>query len=85
MSIENVTLKNIIDFHVRFGRIGRIIMFKECLKNNNISFIILGSEKANYMRGLREYNKDRKYLVDTILHFQDIYDDLCNQLLDYEI
>ena len=60
-------------------------MFKECLKNNIIHFIILDSEKANYMSGLREYNKDRKYLVDTILHFQDIYDDLCNQLLDYEI
>jgi hypothetical protein len=60
-------------------------MFKECLKNNIIPFIILDSEKAYYMRGLKEYNKDRKYLIDTILHFQDIYEDLSNQLLDYEV
>ena len=39
------------------------------------------------MRGLKEYNKDRKYLKDTILHFQDIYiyDEMCNKLLDYDI
>lgn len=95
LSLKEVNLKNIIDFHVRFerihplsdgnGRIGRIIMFKECLKNNIIPFIILDSEKAYYMRGLKEYNKDRKYLIDTILHFQDIYEDLSNQLLDYKI
>ena len=67
------------------GRIGRLIMFKECLKNNIIPFIILDEEKAFYMRGLKEYNKDRKYLKDTILHFQDIYDEMCNKLLDYDI
>ena len=94
-SLQEVSLKNIIDFHVRFerihpfsdgnGRIGRIIMFKECLKNNIVPFIILDSEKEYYIRGLREYNKDKKYLIDTILHFQDIYNDLCNQLLNYDI
>lgn len=93
--LQEVTLKDIIDFHVRFerihplsdgnGRIGRLIMFKECLKNNIIPFIILDEEKAFYMRGLKEYNKDRKYLKDTILHFQDIYDEMCNKLLDYDI
>ena len=93
--LQEVTLKDIIDFHVRFerihplsdgnGRIGRLIMFKECLKNNIIPFIILAEEKAFYMRGLKEYNKDRKYLKDTILHFQDIYDEMCNKLLDYDI
>ena len=93
--LQEVTLKDIIDFHVRFerihplsdgnGRIGRLIMFKECLKNNIIPFIILDEEKVFYMRGLKEYNKDRKYLKDTILHFQDIYDEMCNKLLDYDI
>ena len=94
-SLKEVTLKNIIDFHVRFerihplsdgnGRVGRIIMFKECLKNNIVPFIVLDEEKAYYMRGLKEYNRDRKYLIDTILHFQDIYDNLSEKLLDYEI
>ena len=60
-------------------------MFKECLKNNIVPFIILDEEKAFYMRGLKEYNKDRKYLKDTILHFQDIYDEMCNRLLDYDV
>lgn len=93
--LQEVTLKDIIDFHVRFerihplsdgnGRIGRLIMFKECLKNNIVPFIILNVEKAFYMRGLKEYSKDRKYLKDTILHFQDMYDEMCNKLLDYDI
>lgn len=93
--LQEVTLKDIIDFHVRFerihplsdgnGRIGRLIMFKECLKNNIVPFIILDEEKAFYMRGLKEYNKDRKYLKDTILHFQDIYDEMCNRLLNYDV
>lgn len=91
-SLKEVTLKNIIDFHVRFerihplsdgnGRVGRIIMFKECLKNNIVPFIVLDEEKAYYMRGLKEYNRDRKYLIDTILHFQDIYNNLSEKLLD---
>ena len=94
-SLKEVTLKNIIDFHVRFerihplsdgnGRVGRIIMFKECLKNNIVPFIVLDEEKAYYMRGLKEYNSDRKYLIDTILHFQDIYNNLSEKLLDYNV
>lgn len=93
--LQEVTLKDIIDFHVRFerihplsdgnGRIGRLIMFKECLKNNIVPFIILDEEKAFYMRGLKEYNKDRKYLKDTILHFQDLFDEMCNRLLNYDV
>lgn len=91
-SLKEVTLKNIIDFHIRFerihplsdgnGRVGRIIIFKECLKNNIVPFIVLDEEKAYYMRGLKEYNRDRKYLIDTILHFQDIYNNLSEKLLD---
>lgn len=94
-SIENVTLEDIIEFHVRFerihpfgdgnGRVGRIIMFKECLKNNILPFIVLDTDKPYYMRGLKEYKNDKMYLIDTIKNKQDIYEQVCNQLLDFEL
>ena len=84
-SLNEVTIKEIIEFHARFekihpfqdgnGRIGRIIAFKECLKNNIIPFIILDKDKLFYYRGLKEYqNKTEKgYLIDTCLNSQDQY------------
>lgn len=94
-SIENVTLEDIIEFHVRFerihpfgdgnGRVGRIIMFKECLKNDILPFIVLDIDKLYYMRGLKEYKNDKMYLIDTIKNEQDIYEQVCNQLLDFEL
>ena len=94
-SLDKVTLEDIIEFHVRFerihpfgdgnGRVGRMIMFKECLKNNIMPFIILDRDKPYYIRGLKEYDNDKKYLIDTCLHSQDIYEDMCKQLLDFEI
>lgn len=94
-SIESVTLEDIIEFHVRFerihpfgdgnGRVGRIIMFKECLKNNILPFIVLDTDKPYYMRGLKEYKNDKMYLIDTIKNEQDIYEQFCNQLLDFEL
>ena len=93
--LTQVTLEDIIDFHVKFerihpfgdgnGRVGRIIMFKECLKNNIMPFIILDQDKPYYIRGLKEYNRDKKYLIDTILHSEDIYENSCEQLLDFDI
>lgn len=93
--LTQVTLEDIIDFHVKFerihpfgdgnGRVGRIIMFKECLKNNIMPFIILDQDKPYYIRGLKEYNRDKKYLIDTILHSGDIYENSCEQLLDFDI
>ena len=63
-NLENITIEDIIEFHVRFerihpfgdgnGRVGRMIMFKECLKNNIIPFIVLDDDKPYYMRGLKE-------------------------------
>lgn len=92
---ENITLEDIIDFHVKFekihpfsdgnGRIGRMIMFKECLKNDIVPFIILDEKKPYYMRGLKEYDRDSKYLIDTILNAQDIYDAICDKLLNFDI
>lgn len=94
-SKENITLEDIIDFHYKFecihpfgdgnGRIGRIIMFKECLKNNIMPFIILDTDKAYYMRGLKEYKNDKMFLIDTILNEQDIYSKICEELLNYEL
>ena len=92
---EKILLEDIIDFHVRFetihpfsdgnGRVGRIIMFKECLKNNIMPFIILDRHKEYYMRGLKQYNQDPKFLIDTCLNAQDIYEDICNQLLNFDV
>lgn len=84
-SLSTITINEIIEFHARFekihpfqdgnGRIGRIIAFKECLKNNIIPFIILDKDKLFYYRGLNEYqsNKEKGYLIDTCLNAQDQY------------
>ena len=94
LKLDKVTLEDIIDFHVRFerihpfgdgnGRVGRMIMFKECLQNNIMPFIILDKDRPYYMRGLKEYDNDKQYLFDTIKYSQDVYEDVCNQLLDFE-
>ena len=78
-----ITLDDILDFHVRFerihpfqdgnGRVGRIIMFKECLKYNIVPFIIEDNLKMFYYRGLKEWNNEKGYLKDTCLTAQDRY------------
>ena len=82
-SLEKITIENIIEFHYRFecihpfqdgnGRVGRIIVFKECLKNNIVPFIILDKDKLFYYRGLKEYKTEKGYLIDTCLNAQDQY------------
>lgn len=94
-NLNKITLENIIEFHVRFerihpfgdgnGRVGRIIMFKECLKNDIVPFIILDNDKPYYMRGLKEYKNDKMYLIDTIKNEQDIYEKICEEMLDFDI
>ena len=94
-SKSDVTLEDIIDFHYKFekihpfgdgnGRVGRIIMFKECLKNNIMPFIVLDEDKTYYMRGLKEYEHDKMFLIDTIKHEQDLYESVCEKLLDFKI
>lgn len=80
---RDISFDDILDFHAKFekihpfydgnGRIGRIIMFKECLKNDIIPFYIDDKYKFEYYRGLNEWQKggDRTYLRDTCLFMQD--------------
>ena len=83
------TIEDVIDFHVFFekihpfqdgnGRVGRLIMFKECLKNNICPFIIDDTMKDYYRRGLNEYNDEKGYLLETCRASQDEY----RKLLEY--
>lgn len=94
-SKTKITLEDIIDFHFGFerihpfgdgnGRVGRIIMFKECLRNNIMPFIVFDENKSYYMRGLKEYENDKMFLIDTIKHEQDLYEQVCEKLLDFDI
>ena len=78
---EKHSFEEIIEFHVKFerihpfqegnGRVGRMIAFKECLKNNIVPFIILDSKKMFYYRGLKNWNNERGWLIDTCLDGQD--------------
>ena len=77
------TLEDILEFHVKFekihpfqdgnGRVGRLIMFKECLKYSIVPFIIQDELKMFYYRGLKEWNHEKGYLTDTCLTAQDKY------------
>ena len=80
---EKKTFEDILDFHVKFerihpfqngnGRVGRLIMFKECLKYNIVPFIIEDDLKMFYYRGLKEWDNEKGYLTDTCLTAQDKY------------
>ncbi len=91
ISKKEVTIQDIIDFHLHFerirpfgdgnGRVGRMIMFKECLKNNLIPFIIMDEDKPFYLRGLKEYDKDKQFLIETCLCEQDQYEEVFHRFL----
>ena len=80
---EEKTFEDILDFHVKFerihpfqdgnGRVGRLIMFKECLKYNIVPVIIEDNLKMFYYRGLKEWDNEKGYLTDTCLTAQDKY------------
>lgn len=82
-SKQEIGLDDVLDFHVKFekihpfqdgnGRVGRLIMFKECLKYNIIPFIIEDDLKMFYYRGLAEWETEKGYLRDTCLTAQDRY------------
>lgn len=85
---NTVTLDDIISFHVQFekihpfqdgnGRVGRLIIFKECLKNNIIPFIIDEQHKLFYYRGLKEWSREKGFLTDTCLSAQDRFREILN-------
>ena len=82
-NIEQKSFEQILEFHKNFesihpfqdgnGRVGRLIMFKECLANNIVPFIIDEDHKLFYYRGLKEWKNERGYLTDTCLSCQDKY------------
>lgn len=86
---SNITFEDIIDFHYRFekihpfqdgnGRVGRLIIFKECLKHNILPFIIEDTMKDYYRRGLKEYPSEKGFLTETCMASQDNY----KKLLEY--
>ncbi|MGJ0157579.1 Fic family protein [Campylobacter coli] len=81
-------IEDIIDFHFHFekihpfedgnGRVGRLLMFKECLKNNITPFIVDEEHKLFYYRGLKNYENQKGFLIDTCLSCQDKYKEVLN-------
>ncbi len=79
----NITFEKIVEYHYRFerihpfadgnGRVGRLVMFRECLRNDIVPFIIDERHKLYYYRGLREFSQMPGYLTDTCLSAQDTY------------
>lgn len=86
---DNKSFDDLISFHYEFerihpfqdgnGRIGRLILFKECLKHNIVPFIIDENLKMFYYRGLNEWQNEKGYLIDTCLTAQDKF----KKYLDY--
>ena len=74
----------ILDFHVRFeeifpfedgnGRVGRLIMFKECLRHGTMPFIIDDKRRSRYLRGIKEWHDDRFEMIDVVMEAQERFE-----------
>jgi len=90
--IPNVMFEDIVEFHYNFesihpfqdgnGRVGRMIIFKECLKNGIVPFIIDEQHKLFYYRGLKDFLEERGYLLETCHSAQDRYEELLKYFMD---
>ena len=89
LGLKHVTCEDIVEFHYRFecihpfqdgnGRIGRLVAFKECLRAGIVPFYIDDRYKLEYYNGLRQWNVERGFLIETCRLGQDLY----KMLLDY--
>ena len=89
-AIRKVSVEDIISFHAEFeyihplqdgnGRVGRLIILKECLRHNIIPFLIEDKKKNFYYRGLNEWHNERGWLIDTCLDSQDSFSRLLSML-----
>ncbi|HAT80282.1 MAG TPA: cell filamentation protein Fic [Flavobacterium sp.] len=80
---RNIYFEDIVEYHYQFekihpfqdrnGRVGRLLLFRECLRNDITPFIIDDNHKQFYYRGLKEFENVREYLIDTCLSAQDTY------------
>lgn len=83
-SLEEVDRRDILDFHVRFerifpfedynGRVGRLIMFKECLRHDVMPFILDDKRRTRYLEGLREWDNDSSILAEVVIEAQSRFD-----------
>ena len=83
-SLEEVDRRDILDFHVRFerifpfedynGRVGRLIMFKECLRHDVMPFVLDDKRRTRYLEGLREWDNDNSILAEVVMEAQSRFD-----------
>ena len=83
-SLEEVDRRDILDFHVRFerifpfedynGRVGRLIMFKECLRHDVMPFVLDDKRRTRYLEGLREWDNDSSILAEVVMEAQSRFD-----------
>ena len=83
-SLSDVTIRDLAEYHWRFesihpfqdgnGRVGRLLLFRECLRNGIMPFVIDNEHKLYYYRGLSEFKQTQGFLIGTMQSAQDVYE-----------